>query len=347
MNFTHCFRCMRETDVYPCSHCGYDPATAKPREYALRPGTILNGKYVVGTMLGQGGFGITYVGWDLALDDKVAIKEYFPSGQVGRKAQSGTLQWYSSPQAETARISGTDLFLKEARKMSRVREVPQVVHVRDLFQQNETAYIVMDFVDGKTLKDHLAAVGCLDWEAAKSIFFPTIRAMEQIHNAGLIHRDLSPDNIMLMPNGSVKILDLGAAKDLNVNSGASSMQVAKGGFSPLEQYTQRGGSGPWTDVYAMAATLYYSLTGVLPPPVMDRMEDDQLRWDLPQLQALPRPALEAMKKALTILPKNRTQSMGQFLQGLEAPTPKPEPPKTAPQKSEISPNFWELLPFWY
>lgn len=97
MNFTHCFRCMRNTETYPCVHCGYDPQIDKPQAYTLRPGTILGGKYVIGTTLGQGGFGITYTGWDLALDTKVAIKEYFPSGQVGRDTDSGTLQWYSTP----------------------------------------------------------------------------------------------------------------------------------------------------------------------------------------------------------------------------------------------------------
>lgn len=265
MEFTRCFRCMEESSGYPCAHCGYDPKSGRSKEYALQPGTILNGKYVVGTMLGQGGFGITYVGWDLVLESKVAIKEYFPSGQVGRSAVGGSLQWYSTPQAENARDSGMEMFLKEARKMSRVQAIPQVVHIRELFRQNDTAYIVMDYVEGETLMARLKKTGPLRWDDAKTIFLPAIRAMDQVHQAGLIHRDLSPDNLMLLPDGSVKILDLGAAKDLNVNSGASSMQVAKRGFSPLEQYTQRGGSGPWSDVYALAATMYYAITGVLPP----------------------------------------------------------------------------------
>lgn len=316
MEFTRCFRCMEDSRGFPCRHCGYDPKGERPKEYVLRPGTILNGKYVVGTLLGQGGFGITYIGWDLLLDSKVAIKEYFPAGQVGRGAD-GTLQWYSTPTAEAARDSGKEMFLKEARKMSRLREIPQVVHIRDLFQQNGTAYIVMDFVEGQTLKAYLDKTGPLSWEKARAIFFPAIRAMEQVHREGLVHRDLSPDNLMLLPDGGVKILDLGAAKDLSVNAGASSMQVAKGGFSPLEQYTQRGGSGPWSDVYAMAATMYYSLTGILPPPVMDRMEDDQIRWDMPGLKDLPKPALEALKKAMVLLPKARTQTMGEFLNQLE------------------------------
>ena len=256
MKFNRCFGCMEEIQGYPCPHCGFDPRSVKGIEYALPMGTILAGKYLVGRVLGQGGFGITYVGWDIALERKVAIKEYYPSGQVSRNPGSRGLTWYTSVQSQQAKQNGTQIFLKEARKMSKVDDIPNVVRVRDLFQENETAYIVMDFVEGETLKARLEKTGPLPWEQAKGIFLPAIQAMEQVHQAGLVHRDISPDNLMLTPDGKVKILDLGAAKDLSVNNGASSMQVAKGGFSPFEQYTQRGSSGPWTDVYAMAATVY-------------------------------------------------------------------------------------------
>lgn len=318
MEFTRCFRCMEVAERYPCPHCGYDPSKDKIADYVLPPQTILNGKYVVGTPLGQGGFGITYVGWDLALDCKVAIKEYYPAGQVVRDNATGSaLRWLTTPQSQTAKEAGKEMFLKEARKMTRVRNIPQVVHVHDLFQENDTAYIVMDFVKGQTLKAHLAQTGPLSWDAAKAIFFPAIQAMEQVHQAGLVHRDLSPDNLMLLPDGSVQILDLGAAKDLNVNTGASSMQVAKSGFSPLEQYSQRGSSGPWTDVYAMAATIYFSLTDVIPPNAVDRVDDDPIRWDLPQLASLPNGVLTALKQAMAVSAKMRTQSMGEFLAQLE------------------------------
>lgn len=334
MEFTRCFRCMEVAERYPCPHCGYDPGKDKIADYVLPPQTILNGKYVVGTPLGQGGFGITYVGWDLALDCKVAIKEYFPAGQVVRDNATGSaLRWLTTPQSQTAKEAGKEMFLKEARKMTRVRNIPQVVHVHDLFQENDTAYIVMDFVKGQTLKAHLAQTGPLSWDAAKAIFFPAIQAMEQVHQAGLVHRDLSPDNLMLLPDGSVQILDLGAAKDLNVNTGASSMQVAKSGFSPLEQYSQRGSSGPWTDVYAMAATIYFSLTGVVPPNAVDRVDDDPIRWDLPQLASLPNGVLTALKQAMAVSAKMRTQSIGELGAQLKktefkvksAPVPKPAP----------------------
>ena len=265
MKFDRCFGCMEEIHGYPCPVCGFDPAQAAAPNYVLPYGAILNGRYIVGKMLGQGGFGITYIGWDLAMERKVAIKEYYPSGQVSRNPGSRDLTWYTNEQSRQARQNGMQMFLKEARKMSKVDNLTNVVRVRDIFQENETAYIVMDFVEGETLKARLDKTGPLTWKQAKDIFLPAIQAMEQVHQADLVHRDISPDNLMLTPDGRVMILDLGAAKDLAINKGASSAMVVKGGFSPPEQYAQQGGSGSWTDVYAMAATMYHSLTGVVPP----------------------------------------------------------------------------------
>ena len=341
MEMNRCMGCMTDFRGYPCPECGYDPAREQKGTFVLQPGVILCGKFLVGKVLGQGGFGITYLGLDMTLERKVAIKEYYPSGQVSRMPGTRALVWSESQQAVSARQEGMELFLKEARKMAKLEDIPGVVKVREVFQENTTAYIVMDFVEGQTLKS-LLKNGPLPWEKAKDIFHPAIQAMEKVHKAGLVHRDLSPDNLMITPDGSVKILDLGAAKDLSVNSGASSMQVAKGGFSPFEQYTQRGGSGPWTDVYAMAATIYYTLTRVLPPVAMDRMEEDTIRWDLPGLTALPAAALESLKKAMAIMAKQRTQTMAELEQGLfteikqpdPKPQPKPESPKPQPPEPE-------------
>ena len=316
MELNKCMGCMEDIVEYPCSKCGFDPRQTGNAEYALPVETILAGKYLVGKVLGQGGFGITYIGWDLALERKVAIKEYYPSGQVSRQPGTRQLTWYTGENARAAQQSGMEMFLKEARKMVRVDAISGVVRVLDLFRENETAYIVMDFVEGETLKSRLKQTGPMSWEQAKEIFRPAIQTMEKVHRAGLVHRDISPDNLMLIPEGKVNILDLGAAKDLNVNTGASSMQVAKSGFSPFEQYSQRGGSGPWTDVYSMAATIYYALTGKLLPIAIDRVEEDTIDWAQPRLDTLPPEALEALKKALAVSVKQRTQSMEELEKGL-------------------------------
>ena len=325
MELSKCFGCMEDFRGYPCPSCGYDPAKDKQMEYALPLQTILYGKYLVGKVLGQGGFGITYIGWDIALERKVAIKEYYPSGQVSRSPGTRNLTWYTTEAAEQAHRDGIQMFLKEARKMSKVDGIPGVVRVLDLFQENGTAYIVMEFIEGVTLKAKLQQTGPLPWEQVRELFLSVIQTMAQVHKAGLVHRDLSPDNIMLLPDGSVKILDLGAAKDLSINSGASSMQVAKSGFSPLEQYTQRGGSGPWTDVYSMAATIYYTLTGKLPPNAIDRLDKDTLSWENAALLALPPQTLKALQKAMAVQAQNRTQSMDVLGQGLMGKKQSPQP----------------------
>lgn len=308
---------MEETTSNPCPHCGYLHRKQPAHGYALQPGTILHGKYLIGSMLGQGGFGITYIGWDLALNRKVAIKEYFPSSYVSRDSEAtSVLQWYPSTQSQEARSMGKDIFLKEARKMNRVDSIPQVVHVQELFEDNQTAYIVMNYIPGENLEKRIRRTGPLSWKNVQELLLPMADVMQKVHDAGLVHRDLSPDNLMIQPDGSIRILDLGAAKDLSLHSGASSMQVAKGGFSPMEQYVQKGNSGPWTDVYSLAATIYYALTGVVPPSAVDRLSKDTLRWDLPQLRKVPIPVILVLQKAMAIQSKDRIQSMTAFADGI-------------------------------
>ena len=332
MKFDRCFGCMEEIHGYPCPVCGFDPAQAAAPNYVLPYGAILNGRYIVGKMLGQGGFGITYIGWDLAMERKVAIKEYYPSGQVSRNPGSRDLTWYTNEQSRQARQNGMQMFLKEARKMSKVDNLTNVVRVRDIFQENETAYIVMDFVEGETLKARLDKTGPLTWKQAKEIFVPAMQAMEQVHQAGLVHRDISPDNLMLTPDGKVMILDLGAAKDLAINKGASSAMVVKGGFSPPEQYAQQGGSGSWTDVYAMAATMYHSLTGVVPPTAVDRMQGEPVNWALLETGGVPNHVIAALQNAMKLNARERTQTMAELLRQCQSETAvvaRKEPPVSA------------------
>lgn len=317
MIVNRCIGCMEETEAYPCSHCGFTPESYDSPAYSLKPNTILNGRYLVGKMLGQGGFGITYIGLDLETEQKIAIKEFFPFGQVNRLQTTGTnVQWSANPQTQELRRNGLISFKREAEKMAKLDSVREVVQVHEVFAENETAYIVMDFVAGETLKAKLMKDGIMPWAKARDVFLPVISAMERVHQAGLVHRDISPDNLMLDDDYNAKILDLGAAKDLTSSHGASSVLVAKDGFSPLEQYGQRGGSGSWTDVYAMAATMYYTLTGTLPPVAVDRLENDSIKWDLPEFLALPENVQNALKHALAVSVKERTPDMKVFYEEL-------------------------------
>lgn len=155
MELNKCLGCMEDFLGYPCPNCGFDPEQVQKNTFALPLQTILYGKYLVGKVLGQGGFGITYIGWDIALERKVAIKEYYPSGQVSRSPGTKVLTWYTSEQAQQALQNGMEMFLKEARKMVKVDGLPHIVRVLDLFRENDTAYIVMDFVAGETLSVRL------------------------------------------------------------------------------------------------------------------------------------------------------------------------------------------------
>lgn len=317
MQVNRCFGCMEEITSDSCPHCGYLHSQQVVPGYVLQPGTILHGKYLIGKVLGQGGFGITYIGWNLALHQKVAIKEFFPASCVTRDISvSIALQWYRTEQAQNARSKGQEMFLKEARKMSHVASFSQVVHVLDLFQDNNTAYIIMNYIHGQHLAHQIKANGPMPWQDALQLLLPVMDVMQQVHDIGLIHRDLSPDNLMIQPDNSVQILDLGAAKDLNLNSGESSMQVAKGGYSPLELYVMRGNSGPWTDVYSMAATIYYAITGTTPPSALERMGKDVLCWDLPQLQKVPVSVIHVLQKGMALQIKERYQSMSDFAAAL-------------------------------
>lgn len=313
MKVYRCANCMGETEIYPCPHCGYDGSGDQKAEFALMPGQILGGKYLVGRMLGRGGFGITYVGFDLMLERKVAIKEYFPTGVASRQSSvSSSLSWFTGEQAELVRRSGLQTVLAEARKMAKLESISQVVSVKDAFEENSTAYIVMDFVEGESLKDHLLRSGPLSWQAAEKLFLPIINALDQVHQAGVVHRDISPDNLMILPDGTMKLLDLGAAKDISSGQNGPSAEVIKNGFSPFEQYTQRGSAGPWSDVYALAATMVYSLTGIALPSALDRVAGDTIDWDLLNRRNVPLEAQAALRRALAIQMKERTQSMVAF-----------------------------------
>ena len=317
----HCMADLKECDDGPCPFCGFDQdATPQPAE-AMHRNTILHGKYLVGDVLGRGGFGITYVGFDLSLEIKVAIKEYYPTGAVSRREGQSSLVWNRSNMSQTFRQSAYDDFLKEARKMAKMDQIPSIVRVRETFLENETAYIVMDYIEGETLKARLKRDGVMKFSDCITLLRPMMEDLDKVHAQGLIHRDISPDNIMIQPDGKVKLLDLGAAKDLTLQKEGVSRLVTKKGFSPFEQYRENGRIGPWTDVYALCATIYYACYGRVVSPALDRMEQDDLTFDLPTKEPLSQSATAALQKGLAIRAQDRTQSVEQLLIELKEASP--------------------------
>ena len=347
MEVRRCMKCMHPLAAGEtvCPECGRAYGSANAETFALKPGTILEGKYLVGEMLGQGGFGITYIGFDLLLEQKVAIKEYYPmsTGMVSREGHS-TVVWSSAMMGKTGTQKGFDSFLKEARKMAKLGGIPGVVGVKSVFIQNETAYIVMDFIEGETLLKKLQKNGPMDFDSCVKLMTPIMQALSEVHEHGIIHRDISPDNIMVRPDGKLILLDLGAAKDLDIqgNDGSvqSSQMVAKHGFSPIEQYSKSGKVGPWTDIYAMADTIYYCCTGILPPPATDRTIDDTLACQ----PRLTHAQFGILADCMRMRPQDRPQSMDTLLQMLTRLQGEAKPFDKVPESEPIEQEARESAP---
>ena len=272
---TYCYNCMNpvEEGTTLCPHCK-QPVYVDASSHHLNPGTVLHGRYIVGKALGQGGFGITYIGFDTILDVRVAIKEYYPNGFSSRNHDLTDNITITMDDAELYE-KGKVRFLQEAKTLARFYEEPGIVSVHDFFEENNTAYIVMEYLDGITLKSFVERKGKVPSESIFRVMRPLINALEKVHTQGVVHRDISPDNIMVLRNGSLKLLDFGAAREVGGNKSLSVM--LKHGYAPYEQYRSTGEQGPWTDIYALCATIYFCLTGIRPEPSVDRMENDTLQ----------------------------------------------------------------------
>lgn len=314
----YCLHCMLPTggaDV--CPHCGYQGGDTELLHH-LRPGSKLNGRYLVGRSLGQGGFGITYIGRDLLLDTRVAIKEYYPSGVASRNVAFSPEITISDQRQVDSIEEGKRKFLSEARALAQFADDPGVVTVRDFFEANNTAYIVMEYLDGHDLRSILR----LTRFSADDIFErmrPVMDALEKIHQVGIIHRDISPDNIMLLKSGTVKLMDFGAARQLDLSGNTSVSVILKTGFAPEEQYRSKGHQGPWTDVYALCATIYCCITGLKPDDALERAQLDELKW--PSELGVEISALQeaVLKKGMAVRAGDRFQSIGEMKEMLFRP----------------------------
>ena len=279
--------------------------------FALPEGTVLNGCYIVGKVLGQGGFGITYVARNYNTKELVAIKEYFPDTMAIR-TDTYTVSAYNGQKAEHFQY-GKECFLAEAKTLAEFIGSPNIVRVHCYFEENGTAYFVMDYVEGESFEKYLEDRGeRLSCKEAEKILFPVMDALTQVHEKGIIHRDISPDNIFITKDGTVKLLDFGSARYSLGNQSHSLDVVLKHGFSPKEQYTRRGKQGPYTDVYSMGATLYYAITLKLPPDSIDRFDEDDLILPSSIGAEITPEQEDTVLKALAVQPAERYQTMEAF-----------------------------------
>ena len=311
-----CFGCFRDHDGSgACPHCGYDLSKAKHPFVALPIGTILNGRYLTGRVLGVGGFGVTYLAFDMTLEINVAIKEYLPSGIALRDSDRYTMT-VSAPEEQAKFDTGATKFLDEARLLAKLRDVPNIVTVQDYFRENNTAYFVMEYIEGVDLMKYAQSKGGkLPFQEALYLLLPVIDSLAHVHAHNLLHRDISPDNIVVMKNGSTRLLDFGAAR-LAVDTEKSKSIILKHGFAPEEQYRKHGNQGPWSDEYALAATMYLIITGVMPPDAIERVHEDTL---VPPIQLgvdMPQYANDALMKALSVSASGRFPDMASFSEAL-------------------------------
>ena len=293
-------------EEYICPNCGLDERLLKEStNNFLKPKTELKDRYVVGIALGQGGFGITYIGFDKVLQNRVAIKEYFPSDIAGRTADA-TVSAYTQGFDEYGK--GKERFLQEARTLAKFADHACIVGVKDCFEENNTAYMVMEFLEGVSLKEYLNRKGGkLGVDESISILTPVMDALKAVHKEGIIHRDISPDNIFVTTDGRVRLIDFGAARQ-SIGGQKSLSVMLKPGYAPEEQYRTRANQGPWTDVYALTATFYRMITGVIPPDSLERVMEDTL--EIPQ--SLPQNIRTAIQMGLAVRATDRFSSVEQL-----------------------------------
>ena len=315
-----CGNCFHELHTSgPCPLCGYD-GTGKDKKHpqALRPGAILNGRYIVGRVLGQGGFGITYLALDNPSGERVAIKEYYPSELAGRGLDGCTVAIHSEERAENFAY-GKAQFLEEARTLAAVSGSGSIVRIYSYFEENGTAYFAMEYVEGVPLDEYLRQKsGHLTAQEAETLFLPLMAALETVHKKGIVHRDIAPDNIIVTKDGASKLIDFGAARYSTGEKSRSLDVILKHGFAPCEQYMRRGRQGPWTDVYALAATFYYAVTGKVPPEAVERMQEDSLQKPSALGVNLGKGTEAVLLKALSVQAQERWQNMGEFRAALQA-----------------------------
>lgn len=313
-----CLGCMRElnTSAQICPYCGYDSRQKPEKPYFLEPGTILENRYVLGKSIGNGGFGITYIGFDLVLNRRCAVKEYYPRELSERPRGTLNVQVTEYSAQEQFRL-GLDSFLSEAQKLAEFADIPQVVNVYDCIRANQTGYIVMEYIPGLTIGEILKKQGCYSYEEARNLMIEVLKGLVCVHRANMIHRDIAPDNIMVTPEGQVKLIDFGASRQVLANRTQNYSVILKPGYAPIEQYSVSGRQGPWTDVYAVGATFYRMITGVKLPSSLDRSEHDTLEPPSRKMPEIPRYADQVILYALEIRGENRLQSAEDFLDALE------------------------------
>lgn len=333
-----CYSCFAEKSTAgTCPHCGYDPASDEGKyPIALHAGSILNGRYIVGRVLGQGGFGITYLAQDYQTKGLVAIKEYLPTEFAGRTTGTYAVQVYSGDRRENFEY-GKEQFLAEAKTLAEFIGNDHIVRIYSYFEEYGTAYLAMEYIDGESLDKYMSHHGGrLSVEKANELLIPLMEALDWVHSKGIVHRDIAPDNIIVTKDGRATLIDFGAARYSTGEKSKSLDVILKHGFAPKEQYIRRGRQGPFTDVYAMAATYYYAITGKIPPDAIERIDEDELIPPTTLGVKMSEKAEDALLKGLEVSASERYQRMGELAEGLGAKPVRQAPEQPAARSFDFS-----------
>lgn len=284
----------------------------------LKPGVILKERYKIEEVIGAGGFGITYRAWDPLLQSYVAIKEYYPSGIATRSADSSKV-CVPVGQEQREYHRGRIRFLKEAQDVARFQSEPNIVSIYDYLEENDTAYMVMEYLHGCTLKQYIREHGGrLDTDHILHICLSVLDALAVVHKAGMIHRDISPENIFICEDLTVKLIDFGAAKQVYLDGEQTMSVVLKPGYAPPEQYAKKDKQEPWTDIYALGATLYFAATGEKPEESFGRVLEDTIKPVCEVNPEIPRAMSQVIMRAMSVKIEDRYQTVEAMREALLA-----------------------------
>lgn len=317
-----CIGCMKPLDDSgECPFCHLEQDAYQPIPRCLLPGTVLADRYVLGRVLGEGSFGITYMGWDQVLEHRVAIKEYYPSDYVSRDVIRGTDKnvYVYERQGKEEYQENLNKFLNEARCLVRFNQCDGIVSVLDFFYENETAYIVMEYIHGMSVKNYIRSHGPMEGKRVLQLMKPVLETLAKVHKTGMVHRDISPDNILFSDNEELVLIDFGSARVRNMEMTKSMTVVFKRGYSPEEQYRAKGRQGAWSDVYAICATMYFMLTAKTPEDAIERMIGASMKSlvEMPEVELSIRQK-EALMKGISVRAEDRYETIGKLMAELYA-----------------------------
>ena len=319
-----------------CPSCGFDPSSVRKYEGVIQPGIqIGNSRYTVGRVLGRGGFGITYKAKNNATGRIVAVKEYMPSEYSSRPSGSLTVIPYDNEKSRRIFKHGKEKFIDEAKTLVQLRNNPIVVDILDYFEENNTAYLVMQFLDGKDLRTiaRNSAGGRIDPEFATECFVTVASCLAEVHKLNILHRDISPENMIVSPDKKIiTLIDFGAARSFVSSQNKGMSILLKVGYAPPEQYNSKGNQGPWSDVYALCATYYNIVSGKAPTDSMFRYRGQHMPT-LDEMGCNVYPGMSAIiDKGMSLDVKDRYKDFMELLNAVskvmpisQSPAPKPNP----------------------